>query len=83
MEDFQMSAILGAAALASSKQANAYVIKNPNQVTNSFTITDKDKAAAALKLSDKDNINQLKNVLKDYDMTFISTNDLTKIGMLL
>jgi len=83
MEDYKMSAILGASALASSKQANAYVIKNPNQATNSFTVTDKGKAAATLKLSGEDNINQLKNVLKDYDMTSISTNDLAKVGILL
>ncbi len=78
-----MNVTLGASALASSKQANAYVIKNPNQVTNSFTITDKDKASATLKLSDEDKISNLKNFLKNYDMTSISTNDLAKIGTLL
>ncbi|WP_248801096.1 hypothetical protein [Pseudomonas sp. MWU13-2105] len=78
-----MSMKLGAAVLASSKQANAYVIKNPNQITNSFTITDKAKAAATLNLSSESDINQLKSTLKNYDMASISTNDLAKIGALL
>ena len=77
-----MSTTIGTA-LTTSKQSSGYVVKNPHQVTNSFTIRDQDKAAATLKLSGKDQINQLKDFLKNYDMTSVSTNDLIKIGSML
>ncbi|NWB98360.1 hypothetical protein HX882_20895 [Pseudomonas gingeri] len=77
-----MNATLGSA-LTTSKQSNGFVVKNPNQVINSFTIRDKDSAAATLKLNGTDQINQLKDLLKNYDMTPISTNDLAKIGSML
>lgn len=63
-----------------SKQTDAYAIKNPNQVTNAFTITEASKAVDALKLSNEEKISQLKEFLKDYDMTSISTDELKMVG---
>ncbi|MDQ0654008.1 hypothetical protein [Pseudomonas cedrina] len=63
-----------------SKQTDAYVIKNPNQVTNAFTITEASKAVDALKLEDQEKITQLKDFLKNYDMTSISTDELKIVG---
>ncbi|OIN51783.1 hypothetical protein BLL37_14090 [Pseudomonas azotoformans] len=63
-----------------SKQTDAYTIKNPQQVTNAFTITEASEAADTLKLGDQEKISQLKEFLKDYDMTSISTDELKKVG---
>lgn len=63
-----------------SKQTDAYSIKNPQQVTNAFTITEASEAADTLKLGDQEKISQLKEFLKDYDMTSISTAELKKVG---
>ncbi|BDB19493.1 hypothetical protein cym2001_28580 [Pseudomonas sp. CYM-20-01] len=63
-----------------SKQTDAYAIKNPQQVTNAFTITEASEAADTLKLGDQEKISQLKEFLKDYDMTSISTDELKKVG---
>jgi len=63
-----------------TKQNDAYTIKNPNQVTNAFTITEASEAADALRLSNQEKISQLKAFLKDYDMTSISTAELKKVG---
>ncbi|AOE79789.1 hypothetical protein A7318_14650 [Pseudomonas lurida] len=63
-----------------SKQNDAYTIKNPNQVTNAFTITEASEAADALRLSNQEKIIQLKAFLKDYDMTSISTDELKVVG---
>ena len=63
-----------------SKQNDAYTIKNPNQATNAFTITEASEAADALRLSNQEKISQLKAFLKDYDMTSISTDELKLVG---
>ncbi|MHA4967402.1 hypothetical protein ACX0KY_12645 [Pseudomonas extremorientalis] len=63
-----------------SKQTDAYTIKNPQQVTNAFTITEASEAADTLKVGDQEKISQLKEFLKDYDMTSISTDELKKVG---
>ncbi|MFW0759393.1 hypothetical protein ACN1C3_32550 [Pseudomonas sp. H11T01] len=63
-----------------SKQADAYVIKNPKETQNAHTITNTDEAARILNVSGEASINELKNFLKGYDLTSISTNELAKIG---
>ncbi|MCF5327603.1 hypothetical protein GIW15_26990 [Pseudomonas lurida] len=63
-----------------TKQTDAYTIKNPNQVTNAFTITEASEAADTLKLGNQEKISQLKEFLKDYDMTSISTDELKVVG---
>lgn len=75
-----MSTVLTAAEMRTTKQANAYQIKNPNLVTTHFTVTSQAKAEAALKLNGQGNIDDLKNFLKGYDMTNISTDELKKVG---
>ncbi|TDV63304.1 hypothetical protein [Pseudomonas sp. LP_7_YM] len=75
-----MSVLLTAAEMRLTKQANAYQIKNPNQVETEFTITSESKAAQTLKLNDQSKINDLKDFLKSYDMTNISTDELKKVG---
>ncbi len=66
--------------LQRSKATNAYVIKNPNEVKNAFTITDVSKASETLKLDTDDKLVGLKSFLKNYDMTSISTDDIRKVG---
>ncbi|OIN46468.1 hypothetical protein BLL37_16525 [Pseudomonas azotoformans] len=58
----------------------AHPIKNPGQVVNQFTITEEAEATETLKLVQQEDISELKNSLKDYDMTSISSDDLKKIG---
>ena len=48
--------------------------------TNAFTVTDASEAAQALKLQDEERISALKDFLKGYDMTSISTDELKKVG---
>ncbi|MDQ0704151.1 hypothetical protein QF043_002943 [Pseudomonas sp. W3I7] len=66
--------------LQQSKATAAVVIKNPNEVKNAFTVTDAPEASAALQLDSAQEVNQLKDFLKDYDMTSISTDELKKVG---
>ncbi|TFY87377.1 hypothetical protein DYL59_18650 [Pseudomonas kairouanensis] len=73
-----MALVLNEAPL--TKATQAYVIKNPNQVTNGFTINDDYMAAETLKLRDQEQIAELKNYVKNFDMTSINTQDLKKIG---
>lgn len=73
-----MALVLNEAPL--TKATQAYVIKNPNQVTNGFTVDDEYAAAETLKLRDEEKITELKNFVKDFDMTSISTQDLKKVG---
>jgi hypothetical protein len=75
-----MAITLNVSYVPMSKQTDAYVIKNPNQVTNAFTITEASEAVDALKTGDQEKISQLKDFLKDYDMTSISTAELKKVG---
>lgn len=75
-----MSMIISNTATTLSKQTDAYTIKNPSKVTNEFTITDEFKAAEALRLKSQETINELKEFLKDYDMTSISSEDLRRVG---
>jgi len=61
-------------------QTNAIVIKNPDKVTNAFTITDESKAVDELRMWRQDELADLKDFLKKYDMTSISTDELKKVG---
>ncbi|MBA1294403.1 hypothetical protein G7025_13640 [Pseudomonas lurida] len=63
-----------------SMQTNAIVIKNPDKVTNAFTITDESKAVDELRMWRQDELADLKDFLKKYDMTSISTDELKKVG---
>lgn len=63
-----------------SKASPAFVIKNPNQIENAYTITSDSEAADTLSLTGDDQIGQLKEFLKSYDMTSISTDELRKVG---
>ncbi|AZF16065.1 hypothetical protein [Pseudomonas sp. R3-18-08] len=63
-----------------SKQENAFVIKNPEKTTNSFTITNATTAADELKIRHQGELAELKEFLKKYDMTSISTDELKKVG---
>ena len=63
-----------------SKATSPYLIKNPKEVKNAFSITDDAKAAEILKTSDNKKVAELKNFLKTYDMASISTRELKKVG---
>ena len=63
-----------------SMASPAYVIRNPEQVVNKFTITEEEKAADTLELWHHEKISELKAFLKGYDMTSISTNELKEVG---
>ncbi|NMZ51979.1 hypothetical protein [Pseudomonas poae] len=63
-----------------SKQSDGFLIKNPTKTTNVYTFTEEAKAADELKLSQQDQIAELKAFLKDYDMTSISTDELKVVG---
>lgn len=65
---------------ALSKQADAYVIKNPYETANVHTITDARDAAGVLKLRSDAIIDNLKNFIKGFDFTSISTNELARVG---
>ncbi|WP_321373658.1 hypothetical protein [Pseudomonas extremaustralis] len=73
-----MTLIIGTASL--SKQAAAYVINNPHETKNAFTVKKTDEAANILNLSGSKAIADLKDSLKGYDLTSISTRDLATIG---
>lgn len=64
----------------SSMATPAYVIRNPEQVVNKFTITEEEKAAEALELWHHEKVTELKAFLKGYDMTAISTDELKEVG---
>lgn len=66
--------------LALSKQADAYFIKSPQEIKNAHTITDGNAAASVLKLTSGTLIDELKDLIKGYDFTLISTNELARIG---
>ena len=63
-----------------TKATNPFVIKNPEQVTNAFTITEELTAVDTLNLDDKNKVTELKNYLKNYDMTSISSDELRDVG---
>lgn len=75
-----MAIMLTAEQMRYTKATNAFVIKNPEQTTNAFTITKKNVAADTLQLNDNSQITKLKAYLKDYDMTSINSDDLRKVG---
>lgn len=75
-----MAILLTAEQMRHTKATNPYQIKNPGQVSNQFTITEASKAAETLKLEDRREISELKNFLKAYDMTSISTDELRAVG---
>jgi hypothetical protein len=78
MEDFTMAVLLTAEQMRYTKASNPFQIKNPEQVVNTFTITEESKASDTLKLRKQESIDDLKAFLKDYDMTSITTNELKK-----
>lgn len=63
-----------------SKQTDAFVIKNPEKTTNTFTFTEESKAVDELRMWQQDDIAELKDFLKNYDMTSISTDELKTVG---
>lgn len=63
-----------------SKQTDAVVIKNPEKVTNAFTITEESNAVDELRMWQQDELADLKAFLKKYDMTSISTDELKQVG---
>ncbi len=73
-----MSFTVASAAL--SKQAAAYVVKNPNETTNAFTVKSTSEASDILKVSTTKAITELKDALKGYDLTSITTRELQTIG---
>lgn len=75
-----MAILLTAEQMRHTKASNPFQIRNPERVTNQFTITEGDKAAQTLKLDDKEEIKSLKAFLKNYDMTSISTDQLKAVG---
>ena len=68
---------------ALSMKADAYVVKNPHETTNSYTKKNADDAVESLKLINESSLGSLKNLLRGYDFTSVSTNELTKIGQAL
>jgi len=68
---------------ALSMKADAYVVKNPLETTNSYTKTNADDAVDALKLAGELSIDELKDSLKGYDFTSVSTYELAMAGSLL
>ncbi|MCP2019848.1 hypothetical protein [Pseudomonas laurylsulfatiphila] len=68
---------------ALSMKSDAYFIKNPLEVTNSYTKTNADDAVDVLKLNDKLSLQALKDSLKGYDFTSVSTYELAMVGSLL
>lgn len=63
-----------------SKQSPAYTIKNPKETQNAHSVKSATDAACILHVSGADEINKLKDMIKELDFTSISTNELSKIG---
>lgn len=63
-----------------SKQTDAFIIKNPEKTTNTFTFTEESKAADELRMWQQRELADLKQFLKGYDMTSISTDELKVVG---
>ncbi|NUT75329.1 hypothetical protein HNO86_09770 [Pseudomonas sp. C1C7] len=68
-----------------SMRSDPYLIKNPLETTNSFTKTNVDDAVDALKLKSNSELSleDIKETLKKYDFTSISTKELAEVGSLL
>lgn len=66
-----------------SMRADAYFVKNPLEVTNSYTKTTAEDASDVLALNGKLSLDELKNSLKGYDFTSVSTHELAMAGSLL
>lgn len=75
-----MAIMLTAEQMRYTKATNAYVIKNPEQITNAFSITEESVAAGKLNIDETKKIADLKEFLKDFDMTAISSDDLRKVA---
>ena len=75
-----MAIVMTTVPMQLSKASPGLVIKNPNETQNIFTATKQPEASAALNISTKEGISDLKHFLKDYDMSAISTDDLKKVG---
>lgn len=68
---------------ALSMKADAYVVKNPHETTNSYTKKSADDAVDTLKLFGESSLGVLKDLLRGYDFTSVSTNELKKVGRML
>ncbi|MNI03762.1 hypothetical protein D3C73_566690 [compost metagenome] len=68
---------------ALSMKSDAYVVKNPLEITNSYTKTNADDAVDALRLNGELSLDELKDSLRGYDFTSVSTYELAKVGSLL
>lgn len=78
-----MNVTNGAMAPPMTKQWDGNVIQNPDMLTNRFTPGDKDKAASALRLVSDEKIDEVKGLLKKFDFSNISANELSEVGHIL
>lgn len=63
-----------------SKQDPGYKIREPQKVLTDFTVKNDVQAAEALNLINNDQIADLKDFLKKYDMTYITNMELKEVG---
>jgi hypothetical protein len=63
-----------------SKQDPGYKIKDPQKVVTDFTVKNDAQATKALKLTNNEQIADLKSFLKKYDMTHITNMELKEVG---
>lgn len=65
---------------ALSMRVDPYVVNNPRETTNAYTITEADKAESTLNFTSKFSIDDLRSSLKGYDFTSITTDELVEVG---
>ncbi|MGH8387280.1 MAG: hypothetical protein ACRESJ_17600 [Pseudomonas sp.] len=65
---------------AMSMKADAYVIKNPLEITNQYTKKNAEDAVGTIGPIAESLFDDLKSSLRGYDFTSVSTKELTKIG---
>ena len=63
-----------------SKRDPGYTIREPQKVVTDFTVKNDVQAAEALNLISNDQIADLKDFLKEYDMTYITNMELKEVG---
>ena len=63
-----------------SMKVDPYVVNNPGETKNAYTITEADKAESKLNFTDKYSIDDLKSSLKGYDFTSVTTDELVEVG---
>ncbi|MCY1177932.1 hypothetical protein D9M73_182580 [compost metagenome] len=63
-----------------SKQWDAYKIKNPHETQNEHSVKSTQDAAKILNISTPEQINELKVMIKDFDLASTSTYELKVVG---